>query len=90
MVQNIELISTRAGERAGVAPEQRVKPHRAENPYQRRRECDLGRDQLGDEGRPEILDPGAAHLLDEGDPAVIGIPENDRRKQQRARRAPPR
>ena len=40
-------------------------------------------DQFGDEGRPEILDPGPSHLLDEGDPVVIGIPENDRRKHRK-------
>ena len=70
------------GERAGIAPGKRVKPHRAEDEHQRRRERDLGRNQFGDEGRPEILDPGAAHLLDEGHPVVIGIPEDDRRKQR--------
>ena len=71
------------GGRAGVAPQQRIKPHRAEDEHQRRCECDLGRDQLADEGRPEILDPGAAELLDEGDPLVIGVPENDRREDQK-------
>ena len=67
-------------QRAGIAPKQRIKPHRAEDPDQRRRERDLGRDQFGDERRPEILDAGAADLLDEGDPVVIGVPENDRRE----------
>ncbi len=67
-------------QRAGIAPGQRVKPHRAEDPDQRRCECDLGRNQFGDEGGAEILDPGAADLLDEGDPVVIGIPEDDRRE----------
>ena len=67
-------------ERAGIAPKQRIKPHRAEDPDQRRRKRNLGRDQFGDERRPEILDAGAADLLDEGDPVVIGVPENDRRE----------
>ena len=83
MVQNIASISTRDGQRAGIAPEQRVKPHRAEDEDQRRRECDLGRDQLGDEDQPEILDTCAAELLEERNPMVIGIPEDDRRKQRK-------
>ena len=45
------------GQRAGAALEQRVKPHRAEDEHQRRRERDLRRNQFGDEGRREILDP---------------------------------
>jgi hypothetical protein len=72
---------------AGVAAEQRIKPHRAENADQRRCECDLGRDQLGDEARLEILDARAPDLLDEGNPVMIGIPQDHRGKYQERNQA---
>jgi hypothetical protein len=68
------------GGAAGLARPQRVKAHGAEDPDQGRCEGDLGWNEFADEGQPEILDFGAAHLLDEGDPVMIGVPPDDRRK----------
>ena len=61
--------------RARLARDQRGESHGAENEHQRRRKRELGRQQLGDEDGTEILDPRTSELLDEGDPLVIGVPE---------------
>ena len=90
MVQNIALTSARAASAPALRVDQRIQSHRAEDENQRRCKRDLRRHQFGDEGGAEILDPGAADLLDEGDPLVIGVPEDDRRRTSQARPAPPR
>src|ERR1700744_1887913 len=68
------------GKRPTLAPRQRVKPHQPEDAHQRRREPDLGWDQFADEGEPEGWDLAATELVNEGNPVMISVPENDRRK----------